>query len=257
MDFSSFGLETNLVYECNSSGYGAYNILFCNDTWSNVRDCLYCDNCQSVKNCFGCVGLKKAEYCILNKQFTPEEYDKKVAEIIEYMKRTGEWGEFFPMRISVFGYNETLANDYFPLTKEQATAIGAKWQDDDRMIHFDGPFYELKESIEEYINNESERQALLSGILKCQTTGKPYKILPQELAFYMKHKLPVPTTCFEARHKARIAKRNCFKLWERQCDCEESSHGHEERCSNKFESTYSTEKPYKVYCESCYQNSIG
>jgi hypothetical protein len=256
-DFSTFGLSTNMVYECNSCGYGVYNILFCNDTWRSTKDCYYCDNTQSSNNCFGCVGLKKDEYCILNKQYSSEDYEKKVAEIVENMKKSGEWGEYMPMSISIYGYNETLANDYFPLKKEEATAIGAKWQDDDRMIHFDGPFYEPKADIKEYENNEQERQALLAGILKCQETGKPYKIIPQELAFYIKHGLPVPTISFEARHKARVAKRNPFKLWERQCDCEDSSHGHSGRCENKFESTYSPEKPYKVYCEDCYQKSIG
>ena len=256
LDYSTFGLATSFVYECNSSGYGANNLLFSNDTWNNAKNCYYCDNVQSSSNCFGCVGLRKGEYCILNKQYTKEEYESTVAKIIAHMKQTGEWGEYFPMSISVFGYNETLANDYFPLNKEQATALGAKWQDDDRMIHFDGPFYEPENDIKEYETSEPERQALLSGILKCEVTGKPYKIIPQELAFYIKHGLSIPRVSFEARHKARIAKRNPMNLWERQCDCEDISHGHTGRCENKFESTYSPERPYKVYCEKCYQQII-
>jgi hypothetical protein len=36
------------------------------------------------------------------------------------MKSTGEWGEFFPLPLSPFGYNETVAQDYFPLTSEEA-----------------------------------------------------------------------------------------------------------------------------------------
>jgi hypothetical protein len=256
-DFSTFGLATAMLYECNSSGYGANTLLFSNDTWNNAQNCYYCDNVQSSKNCFGCVGLRKGEYCILNKQYTPEEYDKKVAEIIAHMQKTNEWGEYFPMSISVFGYNETLANDYFPLNKDQAAQMGAKWQDDDRMIHFDGPFYEPKPDIAEYQNNEQERQALLNGILKCDKTSKPYKIIPQELLFYVKHKLPIPTTSFEARHKARIALRNPMNLWERACDCEQTDHDHSGKCPNKFESSYSPERPYKIYCEKCYQESIG
>jgi len=255
-DFSTFGLSTAMIYECNSSGYGANTVLFSNDTWNNTQNCYYCDNSQSSKNSFGCVGLRKNEYCILNKQYSAEEYPVMVAKIIEFMKTTGEWGEFFPMSISVYGYNETIANDYFPLNKEQATAIGAAWQDDDRMIHFDGPFYEPKADIKAY-EDDAERQALLSGILKCQVTGKPYKIIPQELAYYLKHSLPIPTTCFEARHKARIAKRNPMYLWDRQCDCENDSHGHTGRCEIKLQSSYSPERPYKVFCENCYQQSIG
>jgi hypothetical protein len=36
------------------------------------------------------------------------------------MKSTGEWGEFFPLSLSLFGYNETVAQDYFPLAQEEA-----------------------------------------------------------------------------------------------------------------------------------------
>ncbi len=255
-DYSTFGLTTNLIYECNSCGYNAYNILFSNDTWNSVRDCICCDNVQSSKNCFGCVGLKRQEYCILNKKYSPEEYEKKVAEIITKMKENGEWGEYMPMSISPFAYNETLVNDYFPLDKAGVESLGAKWREDTRLLQYDGPFYTPKESIDQYKDSDSDRQALLAGVLKCSVTGKPYKITPQELAFYIKYGLPIPTISFEARHKARIAKRNPMNLWDRQCDCEDSSHGHGARCENNFESTYSPERPYKVYCESCYQKVI-
>ena len=42
------------------------------------------------------------------------------------MKSTGE---FFPANISPFGYNETIANDYWPLSEQDATAQGFKWKD--------------------------------------------------------------------------------------------------------------------------------
>ena len=35
------------------------------------------------------------------------------------MISTGEWGEFFPSSLSPFGYNETVAQEYFPLTREE------------------------------------------------------------------------------------------------------------------------------------------
>src|SRR3989344_2757051 len=49
--------------QCESS----FNISFC-------RDCVGCHDC------FGCVGLRKKEYQIFNKQYTKEEYTKKVEE---------------------------------------------------------------------------------------------------------------------------------------------------------------------------------
>ena len=36
------------------------------------------------------------------------------------MKKNSEWGNFFPGYMSVCGYNESVAQDYFPLSKEEA-----------------------------------------------------------------------------------------------------------------------------------------
>ena len=39
------------------------------------------------------------------------------------MKKTGEWGEFFPSSISPFGYNETVAMEYYPIKNPQRGII--------------------------------------------------------------------------------------------------------------------------------------
>jgi hypothetical protein len=83
---------------------------------------LYSDTCHACKDCFGCVGARHKQYCILNKQYTKEEYEVLVSQIIEKMKADGERGEFFPTTISIFGYNETEAQTYYPMTKEEAIA---------------------------------------------------------------------------------------------------------------------------------------
>jgi|GEM_PF-1900695 hypothetical protein len=45
------------------------------------------------------------------------------------MQETGEWGEFFDPSLSHFGYNESLAHEYFPLSYQEAVARGYKRQD--------------------------------------------------------------------------------------------------------------------------------
>ncbi len=247
-DYSSFGLATNMIYECTTSGCNAYNILFSNETWINVSNCFYCDNTQSSKNCFGCIGLNKKQYCILNKQYTKEEYEQTVGRIIEKMIADGEWGEFFPMSISPFGYNESLSIAYHPKSKEEMTKFGAKWQENDYSLKFDGPFYEPEDDIDEYRQNEGKRSALLSGILKCASTGKAFKIMPQELAFYISHNVPVPVKYPEERYLEIFSKRNPRVLYHRQCM--------NEGCQNEFETTYAPDRPEKVYCESCYQKNV-
>ncbi|MFA4831735.1 MAG: hypothetical protein WC618_06270, partial [Patescibacteria group bacterium] len=101
----------------------------------------------NCKNVFGCAGLVRQEYCILNKKYTKEAYEALVPKIIEHMKKTRlpdgrtEWGEFFPMTFSPFAYNQSRVNEYFPLTQAEVEGKGLSqnelnkgWVADDEQI---------------------------------------------------------------------------------------------------------------------------
>ena len=218
-------------------------------------DSMYCNFCDYLNDCFGCVGLKHKKYCILNKQYSREEYEKLLPKIINKMKDDGEWGEFVPMKYSYFNYNESVANLYFPLSKEQAIELGANWQDEDYSLRFDGEAYKPLNEIDNY-RDESKQKELLSGILRCEVTEKAYKIMPQELVFYLNHNIPIPTVHSEERYMELFRQRNPRKLFKRQCDCADDGHGHQDQCDVRFETTYSPEPKEKVYCEKCYEKSL-
>ncbi len=252
--YDSEGGTYEWALEVNHTGFGSNFIADSSVFYSSFM--YYCENSYNCRDCFGCVGLRNKQYYIFNKEYTKEEYEKKVAQIIEKMKIDGEWGEYFPYSMSPFGYNETLANDHFPKTKEEATAFGAKWQEDDHTLKYDGPFYEPEGNISAYQNDEVKAKELLSGIIKCEVSGKPFKIMPQELVFYLKNGIPIPCKHYDVRFYERFNTRNPKKFYNRQCMCEETGHGHEGRCKNEFETTYAPERPEKVYCEECYQKSV-
>jgi hypothetical protein len=109
--------DSQKCYETISS-ITCYNTLFAYTTWYN-SDSYYIDTCQNSKNLFLCAGLKNKEHCILNKQYTKEEYEELVPKIIEHMIKTGEWWDFFPSSLSPFWYNETVANEYYPLNRKE------------------------------------------------------------------------------------------------------------------------------------------
>ncbi|GAJ10097.1 unnamed protein product, partial [marine sediment metagenome] len=115
-------LDNELDYEMEGAGWGSRCIASAK-SWYN-HDTLYCELNFTCNDIFGCVSLRTKSYCILNKQYSEVEYKKLKKKLIEHMKRTGEWGEFPPIDISPFPYNDSLAQDYFPLTKEQVTAHG-------------------------------------------------------------------------------------------------------------------------------------
>src|SRR3989344_905265 len=126
MDCYSGG-DSELAYECTSSGV-CYNSKFC---LRGVRstDIQYSFMVRKCQNVFACIGLKNKEFCIFNKQYSEEDYKTIVEKIINQTKEAGEYGEFFPMELSMFAYNETVAQEYFPMTKEQALERGLRWQD--------------------------------------------------------------------------------------------------------------------------------
>jgi len=251
-DITGFGIPIELIYESQNIGIGSGRCAFISFAYQ-LADSYYSEHCYYSKNLFGCVGAKNhAEYCILNKVYSKEEYEKKVTEIIANMQSFGEWGEFFPSSFSSFGYNETMADVYYPLSKEEAQKLGYLWQDNNYDIGFNGSPYEPLPT-EKYKQDEAERKKLLDGVLKCQKSGRPFKITPQELLFYIKNNIPIPRFHYLIRMQDRLDLINRFNLYHRRCDCKESGHDHDgKRCERKFETTYSPEQPEKVYCEQCY-----
>ncbi|MFA5829392.1 MAG: hypothetical protein WC843_02765 [Candidatus Gracilibacteria bacterium] len=230
--------NSELVYEAVGSESN-YMHAFNDICWFDSFD-YYNSLCFNSKNIFGCVGLKKNEYCILNKQYSKEDYEKLVPRIIEHMRKTDEWGQFFPMSISVFSYNETLAQDYFPLVPEQAKKIGANWKNEDLSGKYQGSKVIISKNIQE-TPNEITKQ-----ILVCDKCSKNYKIIPQELQLYRKINVPVPNICHECRHLERMEARNPRKLWERNCA----------KCGVAITTSYAPNRPEIVYCESCYLKEV-
>jgi hypothetical protein len=239
-DVSSFGEKIELCHESATAGIDGYHLLFTFGCVISCADLTYCDECRGGSHCFGCVGMKKAKFCVLNKQYTEEEYNALVPKIIAHMRKTGEWGEFFPAEIGSYGYNETVAQEYFPLTKEEAVRRGWAWRDEEKKENYRGPPAGIPDDIAD-VQDDITKQILL-----CEATGKPYKILPQELQFYRDMHLPIPRKCPDQRHAERLAIRNPRKIWKRNCA----------KCQKDVETTYAPERPEIVYCETCYLDTV-
>ena len=199
---------------------------------------------------FGCVGLKKKQYCIFNKQYTQTEYERLREKIIQHMQKTSEYGELFPVQYSPFGYNETAAQEYFTLNKADVERNGWKWRD-----NTGGTFG--KETIPEITDHIAEvAENITKEILACVECKKNFQIIPQELKMYQHMGLALPRLCHNCRHLRRIHLRNPRRLWKRQCMCTQPSHNHSARCPNQFETSYSPDTKELVYCELCYQKEI-
>lgn len=273
------GWNLHDALRCNHIGHGADNVYEISST-ATASNCyfgamnwysnnlMYCE--MAVNSChdlFGCTNMKKAEYCILNKQYSKEQYFDLVPRIIRHMggkvaspqgERAGErgsgyasssevelknkeWGEFFPIQNSPFCYNETIAQDYLPLDRKAALSMGLKWLDEEVQKKGSG------EKVPDSIDNVDE--SICDKTFVCVETGRPYKVNETELKLYKKLGVPIPYFAPETRNVARYNSRNPWKTWMRKCA----------KCNMEISTSYAPAssaggpaRPEKVYCEKCY-----
>ena len=260
-DLTFWGGNARFIYDCMGAGDNENMVKFSIDCWAQGSNIEYSYHIVAPNDdLFGCIGLKHKRYCILNKQYTKEEYEEMVPKIKQHMNdmpyvdkkgRVYKYGEFFPSELSFFGYNETLAYSYLPLSEEQAKEQGLNW----RKIEFNK--YEITKKSSDLTDNIKEvDDDILKEIIEDEENQRSYKIAEPELQILRQLNVPLPRKHFNERHYERVSKRNPMKLWHRQCMCDKSNHGHAGKCSNEFETSYSPDRPEIVYCEQCYQQEV-
>lgn len=232
--------KPELCYECITGDFAYMNIACLYN--NNSRYALYSDNSRNSDHILGCISLRFKKFCILNKEYGEEEYNELAPKILENMIKEGTFGEFFPIEISPYGYNETIAPEAFPMSKEEVIKRGWKWRDN-------LPYTTGKETIKTDQLPENIRDTLDSitqEILACTKCKRNYKIITQELAFYRNMNLPIPNHCPECRNLKRQSRQNPMELWTRTCT----------KCSAPISTTYGPDRPETIYCEKCYLEAV-
>lgn len=233
-----YGVAGNeLVYEAMSAR--GYRICFVVCSYDNSESA-YLHSCFNNKHLFGCVGLRQAEYCILNKQYSKEEYVSLVPRLIEHMRSGKEWGEFFPPAYSPFGYNESVAAEGYALSRQEATAQGFTWSD------FEVPPPAAARSIAANalpILRGAFPENLHNTAILCEKSARPFRLTDIELEFYRKEHLFLPRVHPDERHRLRLQRRNPRKLWHRSC----------EKCGSEIFSSYGPQRSEAVFCHSCFE----
>ncbi|MBU0727717.1 hypothetical protein KKA95_03460 [Patescibacteria group bacterium] len=176
----------------------------------------------------------------MNKQYSKEEYEDLKSRIIAHMKSTGEWGENFPEEYSDFAYNETIAQEYHPLSKEEALDKGYKWREPDKKEY-------LPATAQIPDDSQDADKSICKELFACEDCSRNYKIIEHELVFYKNQGLPIPKKCFYCRHKNRFDLRNERKFYDRNCD----------KCGQPIKTTYRPDSPWIVYCEKDYLESLS
>ena len=236
-----------MIYESAQVGENVNNVMFSYYCFPDCVNLQYCSWVIAGKNNFGCVNLKRKPYCILNKEYTKEEYEKLKEKIIDSMKtnpyvdklgRKFPYGEFFPPEMSKFPYNKSNAMRFFPKTKEQVLSEGYSWVD------MEIPTQTVSITSDKLPDTISETaETILNETIECEVCARAYKVTKGEYDLLRKMNLPVPHECPKCRENRRFGRLNPIKLYKRNCA----------KCGQESMTAFSPDRPEIVYCEKCYQ----
>lgn len=217
----------------------AFFTIFCRSC-SDVRYSEMCHNCQ---NCFWCVWLKNKQYCVFNKQYTKEEYNKLVPKIIEHMQSNKERWEFFPTKYSPFKYNETIAQEYFPLMPENVEKYQAKWLIKKPEVNI-SDWIKFIDPKTLFSDPNLIEDSILNQAIICEESGRPFRIITQELEFYRKYKIPLPHRHPDIRSLDRIKSMPSKTISLQTCN----------QCKKTIITPYKNN--HNIYCELCYDKKV-
>ncbi len=225
----------------NSVVNGGYQIK--NSMYSVGRYSEYLDICEEVEYCFGCVGLRKKKYCILNKQYEKEEYEVLRDKIIADMTARGEYGEFFPLNMSPCDFNFSNGMMYFgDVTKEEIIKKKGYWEDKDLSSSDGTSTLDLPDDLSEVDESISAKPLI------CPETGFRFNISKEEYEFYKRKGFALPRLHFDLRITKQTRKTATIQGYPYKCFY----------CKKDINAYYPPEWGYeKIACEDCYKQNIA
>ena len=187
-DYMDWGENALRLYECVTVGGNATDVRFTHDSGYGLHNVEYTNLAFNNNSyLFGCASVRGKQYCILNKQYTKEEYEILREKIIANMRRDGEYGEFFPMSMSPHDVNDSFANLFYPMSKEDALNAGLGWAEDSSRD------YQTSISASDLPDHIRDAEdSLLKEAIQCSECTRGYRITPDELKFLQTYNWPLP-----------------------------------------------------------------
>jgi hypothetical protein len=215
---------------------GSKNIL---GSWfiSGSSDIAYSFGLKNCNDCIGCAGLKHSKHCILNNEYSEDEYGELKTKIFAELEEMGILGLFLPPTISPWGYNETLADEEYPLRDTEAEEKGYRW------LLREGEDEEKGKEAKDISNDIKQvSDAIINEKILCNMCGVSFHVSPEELSFYRKMLIPIPESCPKCRRKNRVERRGVYEIKKGICVF----------CGDTIKTIYDSKKD-RVHCDDCFE----
>jgi len=242
MDVFYSGGGSSLLYSTVNIGSHSSGVKFSVSSKAST-DSEFIFNCNNINNCFMCFGLRNKSYCVLNIQYSKDEYYKIVDEIKSDMINQGEYGDGFGIEFSAQSYNFSAGQITFPLSDEEIIKLGGYVSKEPESNVGDIKIISIND-LPKTINEVTDN--ILNYAIKCEKSGRPFKIVESELQFYREMKLPLPVRHPIFRIQEKTSINPIGKIYKAVCL----------KCSNSMNSVFGPKDGYVLYCEKCYNKEI-
>jgi hypothetical protein len=203
-------------------------------------DMEYSTLCTNCEHCFGCVGLRHKKFCILDKQYTEEEYWPLVDAIRTAMLERGEYGEFLPYTSSPLAYNNSAAMIFFPIEEQEARQLGARWY----TFPHEATQNESADAIPFKLADTDD--SILKRTFCCPVSGRAFRFVKPELEFHREMNLALPRVHPTVRRSTRAAQQFPMQLHPRTCAM----------CKTSMLSRIPPSFAAPVLCQECYGQAV-
>lgn len=241
LDTVCAAVGSELVYGSSLPQDKCYDIRF----GYNVMQCKhmeYCAQCFQCKHCFGCCGLVGKEYHIFNRPYEPEDFERKKAEVIAAMKKTGEYGRFFPTHFAANPYEESLAGFVWEMTTAEKKKRGFRMIEREEKREPD-----TRDASEVPDRSDQTDEAVTAAPYWDSVAGRPFQILKEDIIFAQDLKVPLPYTYYMRRLQEN------FRLIPFDGTLREVTCG---TCRKKTETSWPKEYDGRILCEECYLKEV-
>jgi hypothetical protein len=181
-----YGVRSELCYQAGP--IHTTGLVYASRVWGGENN-VYSHLLYNCSNCFGCIGLVRKSYCVLNRQYKREEYFEIVPRIIAQMSANGEWGEFLSPKYAPLYYEESLGPD---LIESVSDAELSRRGYCTRPAVQQGAVGEIdSSSLPEHIDQVDVGE-LAGRSVAGAASGQAFRYQRKELEFYKKHRIALP-----------------------------------------------------------------
>jgi hypothetical protein len=208
--------DTEKQYMCCAVQLKCYDVRF-SFQLTEARFVDYSAYSSQLENCFWCCGLVRAKNCVMNTPYSVQEYSSLKQKMIDHMKSTGEWGQFFPGSFAPNPYDESWSSFYFPLSQSEQKKEWYFYLPNPEKLNASYLNIDQLPSTPDEANESTTKLTFWDSVAM-----KPFQILPQDINLCRELKVALPHTHYIRRiqenfrwmpYNGTLRTTKCAKSW--------------------------------------------